>query len=207
MAGVPTPEQLEEAVKDAVSEFSGRAPILRVITLSVVKDTATYGLPADFLRLRSLAGLPREGAVVVASEGIIPLSGPLTSPSNERLSVSGETLVIWPTPAYTLDRPLEYDAAHVLDESEAYPHLTDAQGRVVLLKARANVLRLQATATARQAWTYQQGDERVSKEKLSATLLGQAKDFDTQFDEAVAKLQSGAGGRAAPYGTRARIEL
>jgi hypothetical protein len=208
VSGVPTSSQLADAVKDAVSTLSGQAPTFRAITLSVIKGTGTYALPADFLRLRSLAGLPRDGAVIIGSEGIIPLSGPAALPGTERVSVSGSDLVIWPTPAYTLARTLEYDAAHVLDEDERYPYLTDAQGRVALLKARANVLRLQATATARQAWTYQLGDERVSKEKLSAALQAQAREFDEQFSAALATLRSStSGGRTSPYGTRARVEL
>lgn len=209
LSGIPSASQAQDAVQDAVSEFSGLAPVVRAITVNVVKDTSTYALPADFQRLRSFAGLPRQGSVILSSE-IIPISGPITVPLDEQVTISGSDLVIFPVPAYTLARTLTYEALHLLDEETgAYPHLTDAQGRAILLKARANVLRLQATKAAAQARQYQLGDERISKEKLSTALLEQAKEFDRQFDAAVGRLrgETGMGGRASPYGTRARVEL
>jgi len=208
LSGVPDPSQAADAVKDAVAELTDRAPAARSVTVSVQRGTAAYALPADFLRLRSISGLPAYGSLIVAAEGLIPMGGATSARDSERFTVDGGQLTISPTPAYTLTRDLAYDAAYLLDENDVYPLLSDALGRVVLLKARANALRLQATFTARQAWQYQQGDERVSKEKLSAALREQATDFDGQFAAAVARVQQGGGnGTVTPYGSRARVTL
>lgn len=202
VGGVPDAEQAERCVRAAVDALSGAAPIPRVSTISVTPGVASYDLPADFLRMRRLTSLLRHDRVIIGGEGVIPMNA--AAPTEEQVSVAGLTLTIWPTPTYTLARELHYDAGY-LEVDGAYPALTDALGRVVSLKARAEALRLQAGSTARQAWSYQVGDERVSKEKLAAALAEQANALDAQFDAQVARLLSGGGaGTVSPYGTRAR---
>ena len=199
--GVPDAEQLERCVRAAVDAMAALAPIPRVAAIAVVPGTASYALPADFLRLRRFAGLPRQGRVIIGGEGIIPLSA--ASPTEEQISIAGGMLTIWPTPAYTLTRELHYDAGY-LEVSGAYPTLTDAAGRTVAIKARSEALRLQAGVAAREAWSYQVGDERVSKEKLAAALTEQADALDRQFAAAAASLAGEGAGGSGTYGTRAR---
>jgi hypothetical protein len=206
VAGVPTDDQLLDAVRDAVSAYSMLVPAPRIVPLTITAGTATYAAPADILRIRRLYGMGVEQGPLITPQGILP--APTDGWPNERVTVAAGIITITPTPAHSSVRDLDYDAIHLLDETtETYPTLSDTDGRVIILKARANVLRLQATATARQAWSYQQGDERVSKEKLSAALRDQADDLEQQFSAAVQQLQAAqsSDGRAIPYGSRARI--
>lgn len=202
---VPTPSQRRDAVIDAAADLSADLPITRVATIAVVAGTASYALPADFLRLVRLSGLTRQGRVVIDGDGIIPLSGP-TAPETERLTITDGALILYPTPAYTLNRPMDYQARHLLDAADTFPHMSDSQGRALLHRARAALLRLQAADQARRALSYQLGDERVSKEKLSAALRDQAADYDRQYQESIARLAAETNaGAAAPYGSRARV--
>ena len=90
------------------------------------------------------------------------------------LTVEGLTLTIRPTPTYTISRPLFYGAAHVLDESDAYPYLTGPEVELVMLRAQASALMTLANAAALEAWKYSLGDESVDKTGLAKTLMEQA---------------------------------
>lgn len=178
---VPTSGQYENAVTGAVADFSRRRPLRRRYTLPVVSGTASYALPADFVRLIELPKLGQLTHDVIVGATLIPTAGMY----DESVVVEGQTLTIAPTPTYTLERPLWYGAAHVLDESDAYPYLTGPETELVLLKAQAAALMMLANAAALESWKYSLGDESVDKTGLAKALMEQAKATQVQYMEAM----------------------
>jgi hypothetical protein len=175
--GVPSTTQYMQAVKDAVADFSRLAPMQRVVTLSMVSGTATYDLPTDFIKAVRVASLTNPSGVIIASQGIIPVSADY----NERWMVAGRKITFYPTPTYSIARDVWYAAGHVLDAQDAYPDLTGEDAALVMIKARAIALTLKGNKAADDAWNYAIGDERVSKEKLSAELYARAGALDAQY--------------------------
>jgi len=192
-SGAPDSSQYEQAVRDAVSDFNRRAPMEKVAMLSIVSGTAAYSLPADFVRVISLQSLTEPGGVIVSGSGLIPTSATF----RERYTIAGLTITFYPTPSYALARELWYAAGHVLDGDDAYPDMTSDVAGQVMLKAQAIALMLQANKAAQEAWSYQIGDERVSKEKLAAELRAQAQAAEQRY------LQKVAGGGVGTIGLRA----
>jgi hypothetical protein len=206
VGGLPDAEQAGRAVLTALDAAAAAAPLPRVATLAIVAGTASYALPADLVRVRRLDGLPHQGPVLVGGQGLIPTNS--AAPPQETLTVANGLLTIHPTPAYSLGRLLHYDAGFVPDATGQLAALSDAHSRAVSMLAASEVLKLQAAWAARQAWQYQIGDERVSKEKLAAALREQAEQRERDGRTLLATLTSGGdGGRVAPYGTRARYPL
>lgn len=191
---VPTEEQYERAVTEAVADFSRRAPMEKMSSVSVVSGTAAYAMPSDFVRLVGLESLTNASGVIINDSGIIPVS----SSFSERLMVNGTTLTIYPTPTYTMERDLWYQAGYILGDDDAYADLDEAGAALVLMLATAKALGWQANAAAMEAWQYQIGDERVSKERLAEAIRNQAKEYERQYYEAV-RDQS-----VRPTGTRYR---
>jgi len=159
--GVPTDAQYERAIKDAVSEFSRRCGVIKNGEIAVVSGTASYALPSDFMDLIEIDD-PYEPQhnVIVTQTGIIPFSE--LAPFEEDITVRNNTLTIYPTPAYSMTRYIEYKAAWVLDESDEYP-LTDDEARIVLLKAKAIAFEKVANATASSGFRYTVGNMTVDK--------------------------------------------
>jgi hypothetical protein len=206
--GVPSGDQVRQAIEDAAMALAESAPIVKTATIAVVGGTASYALPGDFLRMMELAGLARYGNTIVDASGIIPMNA--AAPRQERVTAVGGALVLSPVPSYTMPRVLTYAAGHVLttvDGVEAYADLAATAASVLLLKARALVLSLQASDQARRAWSYQVGDQRVSKEKLSAALRAESNELRDEFARRAAGMAgAGADGKVTPYGSRARYE-
>lgn len=188
---VPSAEQYERAVTDAVADFSRRCPMERSATLSIVSGTASYALPSDLVRLIQIESLTNASGVILSDVGIIPVS----SSYSERLMVQGSNLTIYPTPEYTVDRDIWYLAGQVLDANQDYPDMDESMAGIVLLGAAAKALQWQANAAALEAWQYQIGDERVNKERLADALRAQAQEFERRF-------QAAAASQSGPYGSR-----
>lgn len=169
---VPTVTQYEYAVTGAVADFSRRRPLRRRYDLPVVSGTGSYDLPDDFLRLIELSRLGNTASDVIVGEALTPV--PVSGMFEESVTVEGLTLTIRPTPTCTISRPLFYGAAHVLDESDAYPYLTGPEVELVMLRAQASALMTLANAAALEAWKYSLGDESVDKTGLAKTLMEQA---------------------------------
>lgn len=159
--GVPTDAQYERAIKDAVSEFSRRCGVIKNGEIAVVSGTAAYALPADFMELIEIDD-PYEPQhnVIVTQTGIIPFSE--LAPFEEDITVRNNTLTIYPTPAYSMTRYIEYKAAWVLDESNEYP-LTDDEARIVMIKAKAIAFEKLANAAASSGFKYTVGNMSVDK--------------------------------------------
>jgi hypothetical protein len=193
--GVPSDAQYEQAVEDAVADYSRRNPLRRAFTLSIVGGTATYDLPDDFLKVITLESLTSSDGVIVSPSGLIPVSATY----RERYYVAGAQITFSPTPQYTAGRDLWYAAAHVLDDGDnEYPDMADGDAAIVMLKARSLALDLQANSMAGDGWMYQVGDEKVDKRGKVENTRQAARDLETQYLQAI-EAAIGAVGMRADY--------
>lgn len=160
--GIPSADQYEQAIKDAVNNFNDRVGFKRRASLSIVANTATYALPADFLKVIELVTLPSNGMVTIVGSNLI-LGSPGHTGLKEEWEILSGQITFYPTPGYTGTRYLWYKAGHVLDEDDAYPHMDDADAGLIMLKARALSLRLKADQ-ASAGLTYRFGDVQVQKQ-------------------------------------------
>lgn len=176
--GVPSPEQREQAVRDAAHDYNGHIAWESIATLTVVANTANYSLPADCVRFVRLAATSTAGGALITSGGIVPVN---LSGIEERITIAGTTLTIWPTPTVGGDRDLIYQAGHVLNSQRQYPNLTEAGGSLVLLKAQSLILLLHANKEAHNAMQYSEGEERYSKEQVAKALREQAAAIETRY--------------------------
>jgi len=181
---VPTTAQYEQAVKDAVRDYSRRRPMERVATVEVTSGVADYALPADFVRLIALVGLPETEGVIHTPSGLVPMA---ESP-REYWTIAGAVLTLHPTPQYNVTRQVRYAAGHILTEG-AYPDLTDDDVSILMLKAQSLVLRAQARAAAivGQMVEYQIGDERVKRESAASALTTAAKMAEADYEMALVR--------------------
>jgi hypothetical protein len=192
--GVPSSAQYGQAVKDAVADYTSRRPLRKLTTLSIVSGTATYDLPDDFQKVIRLESLLSQDGVIHSCDGLIPVSATY----EENYYIVAGQITFDPTPQYTVSRDLWYAAKHTLDGSDEYPDMSEDDAGVLLLKAQARCLALQANKAAQEAWQYAIGDERVNKEKLAESLRNQAKALEQEYKEAV-KTSVGPIGMRASY--------
>jgi hypothetical protein len=190
---VPSAAQYESAVKDAVSDFSRRTGRTKITTISVISGTATYDLPGDFVKLVRLESLTTPDRVIISGDGIIPVSATW----QERWTIADGKITFYPTPVYNLSRDLEYQAGWVLDASDEYLEMGEEEAGIVLLEAASKALKLQANKASQQAWQYQVGDERISKERLATELRAQSQENHSRYLEAVGKYNGLIGTRSS----------
>jgi hypothetical protein len=188
----PSAAQYDQAVKDAVLDFSSRCPLKKLATITVVSGTAVYDLPADFTRLIKVESLlSPEGGVLVTDAGLIPVSASY----EERFTVGGGKVTFYPTPTYTTARYVWYAAGYVFDDDNVYPDMTEAEARVIILKAQAMALHLLANVNA-GGWSYKIGDEAVDKKNVGQGYRDQAKALDGDYLAAVGQMVGPVGMRA-----------
>lgn len=194
-SGVPSETQYQQIVEDAVHDYSRRRPLQKVITLSIVSGTASYTLPSDFLRLIRLEGLFSEDGVIHSTSGLIPVSAGY----EEYHTIAGQTLTFHPTPSYSTTRDLYYAAAHVLDGGE-YADMTDGDFSIVMLRAQAWALNLQARSAAigGEIVEYAIGDERVKRAASSENLASRSQDAYAAYLDAV-RMATGPVGKRSAY--------
>lgn len=189
-SGVPTASQYAQAVKDAVADLGRRVPLTKQTTLSIVAGTASYALPADFLRLIRLAPTTSASGVLITSAGLVPVA----SRCAERVAIAGSTLMLTPTPAYTLERELRYAATYILDmDGDTYAELTDERAQIALLLARALALRLQANIAAPQSVRIETATTAKDRTKVVEALRGAAADWAAQYQAAIVSLVGAVG--------------
>lgn len=180
--GVPTSTQYELAVKDAVMDFSRRAGMKKLATLSIVAGTAAYSLPNDYLKF---IRFENEGVFLnglqITSQGIIPLNGPIV----EQHTIAGLTITFYPTPQFTGPRYLWYKAGYQLTTG-AYADMTDEVASIIMLKAQALAWKLvggKAGTTA--GWKYTVGDVTIDKTNVGKILGEWTRGFDGEYEERV----------------------
>lgn len=192
--GYPTLTQYEEIVLDALADFGRRAGVVKTAILAITAGQARYTLPADFVRVIRLSGLGVTGGVAITNAGLVPVSQGF----EERLTVAGRTLTISPTPEYGTNRELVYQAGYAVVDEDVHDLERERAG-VVLLKAQAICLTEQANHAVHEAWQYQMGDQRISKERLAAEMREQAKALENQYLASVEGLAGLAGSRAGGW--------
>src|SRR6185436_21175762 len=137
--GVPSATQYEKAVQDAVRDFSERCGLEQIATLQIVPGTATYDLPADYLKMISLESFTSADGVIISAQGIIPIS----TNWEERHTIRNGKITFYPTPTFSMAREFHYKAAWVptvIDEDyadEEYETMGEREARIVLLKAKS----------------------------------------------------------------------
>lgn len=193
--GTPNFRQYTLAIMDAAADYSERKPLEKTTTLSIVSGTASYDLPADFLRLISLESATATDGTLISDAGLIPVSDTF----KEYYTIAGGQITFIPTPQYTTTKRLWYGAAYLLNDDEIYADLGREGERLVMLKAQAIALQIQANKVAQEAWQYAIGDERVNKEKLAEALSKRAKEMSDQYEAAIEK-QAGQVGMRSYYG-------
>ena len=175
--GTPSDAQYERAIKDAVAEFSRQCGLVKNTLITIVSGTATYDLPADFLKkIEFDSPYDPKHRLMITSTGIIPF-GNLT-PFEEEITIRNGVMTIYPTPQYSMQRYLEYKGAWVLDDSDNYP-LTEDEVEIVMLKAKAIALEKISNASASGDFKYSIGNMSVDKSGLSdgySKRIGQLED-------------------------------
>lgn len=134
---VPTTAQYEQAVKDAVLDFSRRCGLGKWAELSIISGTATYNLPADFLKMITLEILTGVDGTISADRSLIAVSSDW---EEEQWTIANKVITFVPTPQYTLTRDYKYKAAWVLtgsSGSETYAAMGDDEAQIVMIKAKS----------------------------------------------------------------------
>lgn len=183
--GVPSTEQYENAVRDAIRDFSERCGLEVIGTLNVVSGTATYDLPADFLRLIRLTQLGGQGVLFGENSQIIPLNSGWT----EKHTIRNSRITFYPIPRYSLAREFSYKAAWIATEvddygDEDYSELSEREARIVLLKARSLALTKLANAQAGSSLKYSFGAVSEDLDGGSSSSTQSASTFESEYLEA-----------------------
>lgn len=185
----PTDAQYVFAVKDAVSAFGRKAGRKKLFEMNVVSGTASYALPADFLKVILLRPITETyDGVIVNGQGVIPLD---TGVINDQYTIEGSNIVLHPTPTYSLTRNLWYKAGYALTADDdtgdpVYADMTEEVADIILLKAQAAAWRaIGGKVSSSQAWKYQIGDVTIDKTNLGKSLTGWIGDLDREFENRV----------------------
>ena len=184
--GVPSSDQYENAIRDAVQDFSERCGLEVIGTLNVVPGTATYDLPADFLKLIRLTQLGGEGVLFAENSQIIPLSGGWC----EKHTIRNGKITFYPIPRYSLAREFSYKSAWiatVADDDyadEDYTELGEREARIVLLKARSIAMNKLANAQASTSIKYSFGAVSEDLGGVSDSSKKDAESFEDEYVEA-----------------------
>lgn len=192
---IPSELQYEQAVKDAVRDFSEQCGLEQIGTLSIVSGTASYSLPDDFLKMIMLESFASADGVLHSAQGLIPVSSSWT----ERHTIRNGQITFYPTPVYTMARDFRYKAAWILTESEdeysnaEYETLGEREARVVLLKAQAIALTKLSNAQAGTSLKYSFGAVSEDLGGTSESSRKNANGFESEY-LAACKTYNGAYG-------------
>lgn len=205
-SGVPSSDQYDQALREAVSDFNERASRLKVTTINVVTNTALYALPSDFVKFVELQSplTMAVGNTIVTGQGLVPL--PATF--DEQVTIEGANLRITPTPSYTMTRDLWYGAGYVESGSPVvYAEMSEREARIILLLAKAIAGGYKVDVAANSGITSVQiGDVRVDKSRVTQDLQAQAEVWQTQYetevDKYVSTITRRAYDRQPPYARR-----
>lgn len=187
---VPSTAQYSQAVEDAVADLGLRASTPLRIDFAIVAGTASYALPADFVKLIRLSSIGAAvGDVLITDSGLVPFS----ESYREQVTVFGSSLTIYPTPTQSATRSLYYAAGYVL-AAGAYANLTAERATVAMLAARATCLELIAMAAKSDALRTQGGSDSVDTTQRAAQLRQTAAQLRQQYESWIGRLNSSSGG-------------
>lgn len=193
VSGVPSAAQYAQAVKDAVADLSRRASVPRQTTLSVVSGTASYTLPSDCIKLIRLSqiGVPVQDNVWITPAGLVPMSGSY----REQITISGDQLIIYPTPTVSADRTLLYAAGDALNVAgDAYDTLSEQRASIALLHARAACLERIASSPGGQAQKISGLGYTIDSSSSASGQRSEASGLRSEYLAAVDSLNSAIGG-------------
>lgn len=194
MNGVPSDDQYERAIVEAIADFGRRVPRLLWATLDIVAGTATYTLPAGFQRLIGMD--PPATGPFYNNDGFL-VAG-ITAP-NERYTITGNEIKFIPAPTYTAVRLIRYAAGMPYDaEDDVFVGLDAAHESIILLRARATAQRTQTLSGDGGGLTYRIGDVSVDKSAATQSALAQADEWDAAYNDAVRSLTGFVGRRGTP---------
>lgn len=180
---VPTDAQYARAVRDAVIDFSLQCAREKISDLVIVAGTATYDLPADFLKIIKLYSTRMElDGVAITPNGLVPING-IHGISREHTTIANRKITFYPTPTYNQTRSLRYLAGWSLTgsgEDAAYTDMGDVEAAIVLLKAQAEAKTLQINAEGGGVLAYRIGDESFDK---SGGIQGMSVERDAKLAE------------------------
>jgi hypothetical protein len=212
--GIPTSSQQQQAIVDAVAALSSRLPMTKQTTLTLTAGTSSYSLPSDFLFLIRLqypdaSRVPYRyngydcSSAYSTSAGLVAVA-PYRRITRDDYTIVGQTITFTPPALQAGDYTLRYGAAHVLEgDGDTYADMDEAFAAVVVLKAQADVLRLQAAQAAQDADVtgYEQGDVSIELDgsKGNKALLTQAGALDSEYERRVMHMQGAQGMRAYPW--------
>lgn len=214
--GIPTSSQQEQAIVDAVAALSSRLPMTKQTTLTLTAGTNSYSLPDGCLFLIRLqypdaSRVPYRysnsgygcGTAYSTSDGLVAVQ-PYRRITRDDYTIVGQTITFTPPALQAGDYTLRYGAAHVLEgDGDTYADMDEAFAAVVVLKAQADVLRLQAAQAAQDADVtgYEQGDVSIELDggKGNKALLTQASALDSEYERRVMHMQGAQGMRAYPW--------
>ena len=176
--GVPTTAQYNQAVKDAVMEFSKQCGLTKISSLSIVSGSATYALPANFQRMISLDALVGVDGVIIGQDGLIPLSKDF----EEEWTIENGTrqITFYPTPAYSMTRYFKYKAGWVATAAD-YTTMGEDEARIVILKAKAIAFEKQSNAAAGSSLKYSFGAVSEDLDGGSESSAQSASDMEKAF--------------------------
>jgi len=132
--GIPTTAQYNQAVEEAVIDFSRRCGLIKISSLSIISGTATYSLATDFLKLIALDALVGIDGVIV-SDKLIPVSKNF----EEEHTIVNKQITFYPTPQYTMTRYYKYKMQWVATAGD-YTTLGEDEAQIVLLLAKSKAL-------------------------------------------------------------------
>lgn len=187
------PSDYDQITKDAVAQLNADAPVRRRANLNIVAGTDSYSLPSDFLFLIGVEWPVGVGDVLITEAGIVPMSVQAIAPESH--FIENNQISFIPAPGYTTTLYYRYAAAHVLDESNEYPLLSENAARVALLYGQYLALSSQSEQSG-GGWRYQIGDEMVDKSRVGDSLANQAHGALLRYRQAVRSLV-GSGGVTA----------
>jgi hypothetical protein len=127
----PTTAQYEQAVKDAVLEFSRRCGLAKWAELNIVSGTPSYSLASDFLSMIVLDSLTGVDGVILSNSGIIPVSADW----DEQYTIANKQITFTPTPTYSLTCNYKYKSGWIASTGN-YTTLGDVETQIVLIKAK-----------------------------------------------------------------------
>lgn len=154
---VPSTAQYQQAIKDAVADFSRRTGRIKIGTLNIVAGTATYSLPADFQKMIELLDFNYSGTIV--TDVLIPMDAKFMA---EKTIVTNGQITIYPTPAYTMDRDFRYKAGWVLS-GDTFSEMGALEEDIVMLKAQSLAMEKQANVPSSGMDKYSFGAVSVDK--------------------------------------------
>jgi hypothetical protein len=199
-SSIPTDNQYQRCVTEAVADLARRSGRKKIYQMTLESGTDAYDLPADFVSVITfswpsvITTSGGQGVIFGADSKMIPVSGRRFTFD---YTVEAGQVTFYPTPQSALIVDLHYKAGFALS-SGAYAAMTEEDAEILLLLAASKALTMQSNKAAQEAWTYQVGDERVSKEKLAAELSARSKEARDQYMASI-KAKNGA------FGVRSEI--